>query len=69
MYSFTENALNWFLNCERGPVERAENIEILRFVEHGIPVEMVEVFDPSHPVDVPSDVEIVERVLDGRDAK
>lgn len=69
MYSFTENALNWFLHCERGPVESAENIEILRFVEHGIPVKMVEAFDPSHPVDVPSDVEIVERILDGRDAK
>lgn len=69
MYSFTENALNRFLNCERGPVESAENIEILRFVEHGTPVKMVEVFDPSHPVDVPSDVEIVERVLAGRDTK
>ena len=69
MYSFTENALSWFLNCTRGPVESAENIEILRFVEHGIPVKMVEVFDPSHSVDVPSDVEIVEGILAQNDQK
>jgi 3-deoxy-manno-octulosonate cytidylyltransferase (CMP-KDO synthetase) len=69
MYSFTENALNWFLECERGPIESAENIEILRFVEHGIPVKMIETFEPSHPVDVPSDIETVERILAGLETK
>lgn len=63
MYSFTEEALRWFLNCERGPVETAENIEILRFVEHGMPVKMIQTFEPSHPVDVPADVDVVESIL------
>jgi len=66
MYSFTERALSWFLSCERGPLEKAENIEILRFVEHGMPVKMIETFEPSHPVDVPSDIHVVETILSQR---
>ena len=36
---------------------------MLRFIANSIPVNFVMVTDRTHPVDVPSDVPIVERIL------
>ena len=43
--------------------EKAEDIEILRFLEMGINVKMIELSNKSISVDNPSDVKIVESYL------
>lgn len=62
-YLFTAAALEAFSRSARTPLEREEDIEILRFVELGWPVHMVEVSDASIAVDVPADVTRVEAAL------
>ena len=47
-------------------VEEIEDIEILRFLELGWEVRMVELSDRSFSVDVPADVEIAERLIRDR---
>jgi 3-deoxy-manno-octulosonate cytidylyltransferase (CMP-KDO synthetase) len=57
IYGFTREALKAFTAApQKTPAEAIEDIEILRFLELGIPVRMVEVSDHSYPVDNPSDV-------------
>ena len=48
------------------PMEKIEDIEILRFLELGWEVRMVELSDRSFSVDVPADVEIAERLIRDR---
>ena len=59
LYAFRKKALEIFANTSPGPVEEAENVEMLRFLERGHSVLMVEVKDDSIPVDTPSDLERV----------
>lgn len=63
VYAFTPEALNSFCRWERGPAERAEDIEMLRFVEHGINVRMVQVEQETIAVDTPKDLELVRLAL------
>ncbi len=44
-------------------LEVSESIDMLRILEHGMRVKMVECTDDVHSVDVPRDVEIVERLM------
>lgn len=62
VYGFTPSALAAFATLKPGPSERAEGIELLRFIEHGIPVKFIEVDDDSVAVDTPSDLETVRRM-------
>jgi 3-deoxy-manno-octulosonate cytidylyltransferase (CMP-KDO synthetase) len=59
LYAFSKKALKIFSSLAPGPVELAEGVEMLRFLEHGHPVLMVKVVDNSIPVDTPSDLERV----------
>jgi len=59
VYTFTPEALRRFTELSSGPSERAEGIEVLRFIEHGITVRMVMVEDDTVAVDTPGDVELV----------
>ena len=45
------------------PLEQSEDLEILRFLELGHTVRMVEVNSGTHAVDVPADIMIVEKLL------
>jgi 3-deoxy-manno-octulosonate cytidylyltransferase (CMP-KDO synthetase) len=45
------------------PIEQIEDIEILRFLELGNKVQMIDMSDVSVPVDFPGDVEKVEARL------
>lgn len=56
IYGFSKAALQHFQKWERGPLERSEDIEILRFIEHDYPVKMVEVPTGSIAVDTPEDL-------------
>ncbi|MBN9310931.1 MAG: 3-deoxy-manno-octulosonate cytidylyltransferase [Devosia sp.] len=64
IYAFPRAALEAFAGKkEKTPLEAVEDIEILRFVEMGIPVQMVRVSSDSIPVDNPEDVALVEQAL------
>jgi 3-deoxy-manno-octulosonate cytidylyltransferase (CMP-KDO synthetase) len=63
IYGFSPKALKAFCAVPRGPLEEAEDIELLRFIEHRIPVQMVEVDSDTIAVDTPSDLERVRGVL------
>ena len=60
VYSFSRAALEAFTAApEKTPLEAVEDIEILRFLELGFRVQMVEVSSASIAVDHPEDVERV----------
>ena len=67
IYAFTKDELNKFyqygLENGKSPLEWIEDIEILRFVELGINVKMVETFGTTHSVDVPQDVDRVIEII------
>ncbi|WP_029890080.1 3-deoxy-manno-octulosonate cytidylyltransferase [Polycyclovorans algicola] len=64
IYAFTREELNIFHGFGRkSELERAEDIEILRFLELGSTVKMVETRPGSLAVDVPADVAKVEALL------
>ena len=63
LYAFTPDSLARYAGYERGPVERAENIEILRFLERGERIAAVPVAPGSIGVDTPEDVARVEALM------
>jgi 3-deoxy-manno-octulosonate cytidylyltransferase (CMP-KDO synthetase) len=63
LYAFTHNALKQFSNWERGPVEKAESIELIRFLEHGERIGCVAISSGSIGVDHPEDIKRVEATL------
>jgi 3-deoxy-manno-octulosonate cytidylyltransferase (CMP-KDO synthetase) len=66
VYGFTPEALKTFCSLGRGPVERAEDIEILRFIENRIAVQYLEVPKDTVAVDTPSDLELVRSIIKKR---
>lgn len=64
IYAFPTEALECFANEKcKTPLEEIEDIEILRFLELGYDVKMIEVSISSIAVDVPADIERVEEAL------
>jgi len=73
-YAFPKAALAGFASVSaRTPLESQEDIEIIRFLELGYEVKMIEVSHDSIPVDRPADVErvieVLEKKLGGSSAK
>ncbi len=66
LYAFTRPALERFAARERGPVECAESIELLRFIEYGDRIACTPLPPGSIGVDHPEDIAIVEKAI--RDA-
>jgi len=66
VYGFTKQALELFSSRNKTLNELHEDIEILRFVDMGYGVKMSKTTLDSIAVDVPSDVEKVERFLEDR---
>ena len=62
-YSFPRKLLLKFPKKNKTPLEKLEDIEILRFLELGIPVKMVKMSSKSIAVDIPSDILKVEKQL------
>ena len=52
-----------FYHLAPSELEVSESIDMLRILEHGMRVKMVECTDDVHSVDVPGDVKIVERLM------
>lgn len=64
IYGFNNAELESYFNYgKKSEFEKSEDIEILRFIDLGIPVKMVYVEEESYAVDVPSDVPKVESKL------
>ncbi|MEW1996934.1 3-deoxy-manno-octulosonate cytidylyltransferase [Streptomyces coelicoflavus] len=66
LYGFTGPALQRFRQLRQGPLERAEGVEMLRFVEHGHAVQMIPVMDGGVAVDTPEDLARAESLLPKR---
>lgn len=56
VYAFWPEALKRFAKLEPGPLEQHESIEILRLIEHGLSVRMIEVDGSGISIDVAADV-------------
>jgi 3-deoxy-manno-octulosonate cytidylyltransferase (CMP-KDO synthetase) len=64
IYIFSKEHLDFFADhADKTPIEKVEDIEILRFLENDIPVQMIEVQSSSVAVDIPHDVEKVIDIL------
>jgi 3-deoxy-manno-octulosonate cytidylyltransferase (CMP-KDO synthetase) len=66
VYGFTPESLNFYCRSDRGAIERVEDIEILRFIESGYKVKMVEVSQDTIGVDTEKDLENVRRIISER---
>ncbi len=66
LYAFTGPALQAFASRPRGPVERSESIELMRYLEYGDRIACTPVPPGSIGVDRPEDVARVEAVLAGQ---
>ena len=60
---YTREALDFFHNAPRGPLEAMEDVNELRFIEHGKPLKMIPVEARTLSVDTPKDLEYVRGVL------
>lgn len=67
IYAFDKDQLKTYyeygLKYGKTPAEQSEDIEIIRFLEMGIPVKMVEVDGGTLAVDFPEDVKMVEKIF------
>ncbi len=65
VYAFTRETLLRFKGMRQSRNELIEEIELLRFIDNGIPIRMIEVFEDTIAVDVPNDVVKVCNVIRG----
>ena len=63
VYAFRKKALLQFTKWEMTPLEAAEKIECLRYLENGISLKMVETDDAGVKIDVPEDLAKAEKYL------
>jgi 3-deoxy-manno-octulosonate cytidylyltransferase (CMP-KDO synthetase) len=66
LYAFRRDALLEFPTLPPGELERIEQLEQLRWLENGFPIAVVETDYDAVSVDVPADVERVEKLLAAR---
>lgn len=60
---FRADALAKFATLAPTPLEKAESIDMMRFLEHGIKVRMVPTTHNSHAIDTPQDLIHVENLM------
>ena len=65
LYSFSRDMLSIFPTLPVGEFEQQENVEMLRYVENGFKLKMVEVDDDGLSVDTPNDLKLVELKIGG----
>ena len=64
LYAYRREQLLAFTRWCSTPYELAEGLEQLRFLEHGVPIHVVETDTPLIGVDVPADLERVKQILE-----
>lgn len=60
---FNKKALQFYASTQMSPLEKIEDIDHLRFLEHGIPIHTTIVESESISVDTQKDLEYVRRIL------
>jgi 3-deoxy-D-manno-octulosonate cytidylyltransferase len=63
VYAFKKEALLAFTNWEMTPLEAAEKIECLRYLENGVPIKMVTTNYMGIEIDTPEDLEKAAKLL------
>ncbi|WP_107948366.1 3-deoxy-manno-octulosonate cytidylyltransferase [Shewanella baltica] len=64
IYAFSKAHLTFFASHkQKTAIEEVEDIEILRFLENDIPVNMIKVASSSIAIDIPQDLEKVKNIL------
>jgi 3-deoxy-manno-octulosonate cytidylyltransferase (CMP-KDO synthetase) len=63
IYAYHRNALELFYSLPQSPLELAERLEQLRFLENGIPIHVVETVHDTIGVDTEEDLRQVEAIL------
>lgn len=66
IFVYPKSYLLKFVNLRQGTLEKVENLEQVRILEHGFKIKIVPVKEDSHSVETPVDLQIVERMLEGR---
>jgi 3-deoxy-manno-octulosonate cytidylyltransferase (CMP-KDO synthetase) len=66
LYVYRRDVLLQFANWPRTELERAESLEQLRALEHGVKIKAVEASTTSIGVDTPHDLERVRRIIENR---
>ena len=61
---FRRATLFKFIQLEPTPLEISESIDMLRFLEHGIRVKMVESESETHAVDTAADLQLVQKMME-----
>lgn len=64
VYGFRKETLMAFTGMQMTPLEQAEKIECLRYLENGIPLRMVITEEAGVKIDVPSDLEKAKKHLE-----
>ena len=62
---FRRDSLMMYARLAPTPLEVAESVDMMRFLEHGYPVRMVETEFGSHSVDTEADLALVESLMEG----
>ena len=68
LYAYTRAALDAYHRLPPSPLELTERLEQLRFLEHGIPITVVETDEPTIGVDTEEDLRAVEAIFTARRA-
>ncbi len=63
LYAYRRQALDTFHRLAPSPLEIAENLEQLRFLEHGVPITIAETDEPTIAVETEEDLRAVEAWL------
>lgn len=63
LIAFRHHLLMKLVALPSTPLERAESIDMLRALEHGLPVRVVPTRHVTHPVDTPEDIARVEALM------
>lgn len=63
IYAYRKNALLQFTKWEQTPLEKAEKLEQLRYLENGIPIKMILTSHSTIGIDTPEDLERAKQFL------
>lgn len=63
IYGFSKNHLEFFSSHKKSINEKHEDIEILRFLDFDVPVEMIKVEAGSYAVDTPEDLDLIREIM------
>ena len=63
LYAYRRDFLNAFVKWERGTLEACESLEQLRALENGAKISVIVTNERSVGVDVPEDIELVEKLI------